>query len=138
MDMMKFPGSPRGFHHVALKARDFDATVDFYTRVLGLEPRHTWGQGDRRAVMLDTGDGSCLEVFAGGVDLPRPEGAILHFALRCDNVDAAIERVRAAGAEITMEPKDVDIQSQPVLPVRIAFFKGPDGEMVEFFQVRGH
>jgi len=124
-----------GFHHVAIRARDFDATVRFYTEGLGLRERIAWGEGEKRAIMLDTGDGNYLEVFAGGQEGPRPEGAILHFALRTDDCDAAIARARAAGATVTMEPKDVDIPSAPSpTPVRIAFCKGPDGEVIEFFQ----
>jgi glyoxylase I family protein len=85
--------------------------------------------------MLDTGDGSCLEVFAGGADGPQPEGAVLHFALRTTDCDAALARARAAGAEVTMEPTRVDIPTRPrPTPVRIAFCKGPDGEVIEFFQ----
>lgn len=124
-----------GFHHLALRARDFDASVKFYTEGLGFVPRINWGEGDGRAVMLDTGDGSYLEIFAGGSGEPRPEGAVLHFALRTSDCDTAIERARAAGAEVTVEAKDVEIPSRPEpLPVRIAFCKGPDGEVIEFFQ----
>ena len=124
-----------GFHHVAIRARDFDATVRFYTEGLGFKEKIAWGEGPKRAIMLDTGDGNYMEVFAGGSDAPKPEGAILHFALRTDDCDAALARARAAGAQVTMEPKDVDIPSTPSpTPVRIAFCKGPDGEIIEFFQ----
>ncbi len=124
-----------GFHHVAIRARDFEATVQFYTEALGFKEKIAWGEDKSRAVMLDAGDGNYLEVFAGGADTPKPEGAILHFALRTDNCDAALERARTAGAEVTMEPKDINIQSRPHhTPVRIAFCKGPDGEIIEFFQ----
>jgi glyoxylase I family protein len=124
-----------GFHHVAIRARDFDATVRFYTEVLGFTERIRWGEGNGRAIMLDVGDGNYLEVFAGGKDQPKPEGAILHFALRTDDCDAALERARAAGAEVTMEPKEILIPSTPdPTPIRIAFCKGPDGEIIEFFQ----
>jgi len=46
-----------------------------------------------------------------------------------------LEKAREAGAEVTMETKDLTIDSSigPV-PVRIAFFKGPDGEVIELFQ----
>lgn len=125
-----------GFHHVAIRAKDFDATVKFYTEVLGFTEALAWGEGDGRAIMLDTGDGNCFEIFAGGTDAPKPEGALLHIALRTDHCDAAIERVKAVGMEVTMEPTDIDIPSTPHTPVRIAFFKGPDGEIVEFFQYR--
>lgn len=123
-----------GFHHVAMKARDFDASVKFYTEGLGFRKVISWGEGDGRAVMLDTGDGSCLEIFTGGPKEPAPEGALVHFALRSDDPDAAIKAARSAGAQVTMEPKNVDIPSTPPKPVRIAFCKGPDGEVIEFFQ----
>ena len=55
-----------GFHHVAVRVADFDSAVNFYSEVLGFSPKITWGEGDKRAVMLDTGNGSYLEVFAGG------------------------------------------------------------------------
>jgi glyoxylase I family protein len=123
-----------GFHHIAMRVSDFDASVQFYTQVLGFAEKIRWGEGSKRAVMLDTGDGNYIELFAGGVKEPRPEGMILHFALRTDNCDAALDRARAAGMQVTMEPKDVEIPSTPPTPVRIAFCKGPDGEVIEFFQ----
>jgi len=81
--------------------------------------------------------GNYLEVFAGGANEPRPEGAFIHIAFRTDNVDAAIEVARAAGAEITVEPRNTVLQGDPPTPIRIAFFKGPDGEVIEFFQSTG-
>jgi glyoxylase I family protein len=126
-----------GFHHLALRVKDFDASVKFYTQGLGFVEKISWGEGDKRAIMLDTGDGNYLELFAGGTGEPKPEGAVLHFALRTDNCDQAIEQARKAGAEVTVEPKNVDIPSRPeTLSVRIAFCKGLDGEIIEFFQNR--
>jgi glyoxylase I family protein len=126
-----------GLHHVAIRAFDFDATVQFYSQGLGFTEKIRWGEGDRRAVLLDTGEGDYLEVFAGGKDEPKPEGAILHFALRTTDCDTAIERARAAGAVVTMEPRDITIASTPPAKIRIAFCKGPDGEVIEFFQECG-
>jgi glyoxylase I family protein len=123
-----------GFHHVAMKVQDFEAAVQFY-KALGFTERISWGEGNGRAVMLDTGEGSYLEIFAGGSGEPKPEGAVMHFALRTGNCDAALAAARAAGAQVTMEPKNVDIPSRPAkTPVRIAFCKGPGGEVIEFFQ----
>lgn len=124
-----------GFHHVAIRAYDFDASIQFYTEALGFTKKIAWGEGEKRAIMLDAGDGNYLEIFANGKNEPKPEGAIIHFALRTNDCDAAIERARSAGAEVTIEPKSLDIPSEPhTTPVRIAFCKGPDGEIIEFFQ----
>jgi glyoxylase I family protein len=126
-----------GFHHVALKVRDFDATLKFYVEGLGCTEALLWGEGDSRGALLDSGDGNYIEVFAGGSKEIKPDSAIIHFAFRSDNVDAAIEAARAAGAEITVEPKDGAFRTNPPVPIRIAFCKGPDGEVIEFFQTTG-
>jgi glyoxylase I family protein len=126
-----------GFHHVAIKVRDFDATVKFYSEGFGFKARLSWGEGNSRAVLLDTGDGNYLEVFAGGSQEIKPEGSIIHMAFRTDDVAKAVAAARTAGAEITVEPKDVVISDSPATPIRIAFCKGPDGEIIEFFQSTG-
>src|SRR5687768_1365360 len=121
-----------GFHHVAVKVHDFDAALRFYTEALGFSQKVTWGEGDKRAAMLDTGDGSYLEVFAGGPAEPPAGGSLVHFALRTDDVDGAIERVRKAGMKVSREPKDATTPNQPfALPVRLAFRKGPGPEDIE-------
>jgi glyoxylase I family protein len=126
-----------GFHHVAIRASDFERTLRFYTEGLGCRPAVRWGEADRRAALLDTGDGNYMEVFAGGKRAPGepvPEGAVLHFAFRTTDCDTAIERARAAGATVTMEPRTIDLESEPRISIRIAFCQGPDGEVIEFFQ----
>ena len=98
-----------------------------------------WGEPGRRAVMLDVGDGNYIEVF----ERPEPttetvpdEARVLHFCLRCDNVDEVVERVRDAGCTVTVEPKDVQVDNKvpggkTPITLHLAFFKGPDGEIVE-------
>lgn len=124
----------KGFHHVALRARDFDASMRFYEQGLGMTPRISWGEGDGRAVMLDAGSGNCLELFAGGKAGER-EGVILHLALRTTDCDQALDRAKRSGAVVTMEPQTHVIPGKPKpATVRIAFCKGPDGEIIELFQ----
>ncbi len=122
-----------GIHHVAMKASDFDRSVKFYREVLGFVPVLAWGEGNGRGVMLDTGRGDCIEIFAGGEDGEKPEGAWLHLALKCEDVDGVLQKARASGCPITMEPTDITIAASSPLDIRIAFFKGPDGEILELF-----
>jgi glyoxylase I family protein len=123
-----------GFHHVAIRVKDYDAAVEFY-KALGFKEKISWGERDRRGILLDTGDGNYVELLSQGSDSKKPENPIAHIAIRTDDCDAATERARIAGAEITVEPKNSTIQSKtgPV-PLRISFFKGPEGEIIEFFQ----
>ena len=125
-----------GFHHVALRAADFDASIKFYTEVLGFRSGTTWGEGNGRAIMLDGGNGNFIEVFAGGTPGPKPEGALLHLALSANDVDGTFARARDAGAPVVMEPATVDVDSKPKpMSIRLAFFKGPDGEVIELFKL---
>ena len=126
-----------GFHHIALRAANFEATLRFYSEGLGFVRAYGWGEGDSRAALMDAGDGNYVEVFAGGRGTPgedAPEGALLHYALRVADADAAYARALAAGARPHIEPKNVTLQGDPPVPIRIAFCKGPDGEIIEFFQ----
>jgi len=125
-----------GFHHIAMKSGNFEKSVKFYTEGLGFEKSISWGEGNNSAVMLDTGDGNFLEIFAGGTSGEKPKGTLLHIAFRTDHCDMALKQAIEAGAEVTMEPTDMDIKSNPVTAVRIAFCLGPDGEEIEFFQYR--
>ncbi len=121
---------------MALRCSDFDRSVALYTQALQMRPAVAWGQGDKRATLLDAGGGNYLEIFSREPVDGIQEGALLHFALQTDDVDAMTEAVRRAGCEITTEPKDVAIPSEPPLHVRLSFFTGPDGETVELFQLR--
>ena len=126
-----------GFHHVCIKTREWDRTMAFYQETLGCNVKIAWRASPQRAVMLDTGDGNYLEVFEDLASLPTPGGAVIHFALRTTQLDAVAQRVRAAGAKITMEPKDVTIATTNeagAVPIRIFFCEGPSGEVIEFFQ----
>lgn len=127
----------KGVHHIALKCMGveaFEKTVQFYRDVLGLRVVRAWGEGEGSGVMLTTGD-AMLEIFASGTDLPG-QGAIRHFALATDDVDACVRAVEAAGYEVFIQPKDIVIASTPEFPARIAFCHGPVGEEIEFFQER--
>ena len=67
---------------------------------------------------------------APAVDQPQTIHVILEVS---DDGSPSLTSLRRA--VVTIEPKDVVIQSRPSpCPVRLAFCKGPDGEVIEFFQ----
>lgn len=123
-----------GFHHVAMKVKDFDEVVEFYTDGLGFKKGITWGNGDERAVMIDVGNENYIEIFAGGKMADENEGAFMHIALKSQDCEKDLNRAVKAGAVVTVKVMNVDIPSNPVKKVRIAFCKGLNGEILEFFQ----
>ncbi len=123
-----------GFHHVALKATNFEESFKFFTEGLGMKFYTQWGEGDGRIAMLDLGDGGILELFAGGAEGPNTN--YIHFAMKVDDVDAAYATALAAGAKAKSAPKVVPLQSAPVkLTLNCAFVYGPSGEELEFFRI---
>ena len=125
-----------GAHHIAVQTRDWDVSLNFYRDVLGMEVIAEFGSSDRKIVLLDMGDGSHMELFQPTASSPAPEDVssndpVTHFALTTTDARAAVEHIRQAGGEITLEPTDVDLGS---IKATIAFFKGPSGEVIEFFE----
>jgi catechol 2,3-dioxygenase-like lactoylglutathione lyase family enzyme len=126
-----------GAHHIAVQTKDWDASLRLYRDVLGMPVVAEGGTPERRILLLDMGDGSHIELFA-----PRPgpadsaplagPGPLTHIALTAADTRQAIEHVRQAGYEVTVEPKDIELGP---IKATIAFFNGPNGESIEFFQV---
>ncbi len=126
-----------GTHHIAIQTQDFDKSVTFYTDVMGMEKVVQFGSTERRAALLDIGDGSHMDLFEATADSPKSadeviNNTVIHFAFTTTDIESAVKRVRDAGMEITTEIKTLDIGH---LNITIAFFKGPSGEIVDFFQV---
>ncbi|MBI3911340.1 MAG: VOC family protein [Armatimonadetes bacterium] len=121
-----------GLHHCAVSAADYEASARFYTEILGGRMVAAWNIGNRQLCLIDVGEGSHIEILgASGDDPQRPP--LAHTALRVTDVDRALERVRAAGYQVTIEPRDVQLGNSSA---RIAFCIGPNGEVLEFFQER--
>lgn len=121
----------KGIHHISMKCgtkEEFERARDFYLNVLGFSAVREWTEG----IMMDSGNG-LLEIFCNGEGV-KTKGAIRHVAFSTDDVDCIIAKVRAAGYEVFIEPKDIVIHSDPEFRARMAFCFGPLGEEIEFFQ----
>ncbi len=144
---MKSPATAPGFHHVAIRAIDFDETIKFYTDGLGFTIHYGFSVPDRidRAAFLDAGDGRFVEVFGPAsivqsegrrrqLNEDRTEGALLHFCLRVADTESAYARAIAAGATSRVTPVKRQLGEDPSVEVKIAFVTGPNGEVIEFLQ----
>ena len=120
-----------GLHHVSMKCgtpEKLERAKAFYRDVLGLPIKREWSEG----IMIDTGDG-LIEIFSSGEGETR-KGAVRHFALATDRVDVDAGRIRDAGYQISIGPKEVVLDPVAGYSARIAFCVGPLGEEIELFQ----
>jgi catechol 2,3-dioxygenase-like lactoylglutathione lyase family enzyme len=111
---------PAGVHHVAICVADADAGLTFYRDVLGLTqlPRPDFGRGH----WLDAG-GQQVHLMESGAQPP----AANHFALRVDDLDAAVADLQACGVEVHRLPLVAGAGHQ-------AFLHDPFGNMIELNQ----
>jgi glyoxylase I family protein len=131
-----------GTHHISIRTDNWDASLRLYKEVLGMKIVAHFGSPERPMALLDMGDGSHIELVGINKDILTKnesskddrlsiQNSIAHIALATTDTRLAVEQVRQAGYEITMEPRDVDLNG---MSVTIAFFKGTNGEEIEFFQ----
>lgn len=127
--------------YCAITVNDIDESLAFYRDALGYEVRNDVASGDFRWVTLgsDGGDGAAELVLsqphAGRSDEDGDalqellvKGVLGLYVFRSDDVDAAFERARAAGAEVLQEPID-----QPWGP-RDCAFRDPSGNVIRINQ----
>lgn len=130
-----------GLHHVAIRTDNLHKSVDFYTQVLGMKVVTAWQPDERSFVHLDAGDGSIVELMQDDkpIEMPTQRGVHWHLALRTTRIEAVMARVEEAGMEVTVPVKAVTLTNTATDPanalsVKVAFFIGPSGEVVELFQ----
>ncbi|WP_395373447.1 VOC family protein [Marinicella sp. W31] len=143
-------------HHVCLFVPDVDKSVDFYTNVIGLTVREEFEDiigftasrkfpFDVSSVFLEAGDGRYIELHpAGNMEMSLPQLPLNHFAFAVKDVVATYEKSIAFGCNpfgFEMKsnywdgkPLDVVMTGSRPEPMRMAFFQGPSGELIELYQ----
>jgi lactoylglutathione lyase len=121
--------------HTMLRVGDMQRSVDFYTKVLGMQLLRTTDRPDQKYALAFVGYGSNPEhaeielTYNYGVDRYEMGGAYGHIAIGVEDAYAACDRIRAAGGTITREPGPVKGGSTV-----IAFVTDPDGYNIELIQ----
>jgi lactoylglutathione lyase len=91
--------------------------VSFYRERLGFEERFRL---EDQFVTVGLGE---LDIGFAAAEKIDPPGRVALW-LYCDDVDAEVEALRAAGAEITLEPEDMEWGE------RMAIVLDPDGNQI--------
>lgn len=137
--------SPR-FNHVMLYVSDLDASIDFYTRAFGVQvsnrvdsltviaPDGREAHNQVRMAMLRFADQEFVLELS---EQPTPGGGgtalFQHLGVDVIDIESAAERVQAAGASEFSGIRTVRAHGLGV--ARNAFFRGPDGELLELMQM---
>jgi len=69
----------------------------------------------------------------------RTRLALWHLALRTDHLEKSLEAAVNAGCEVAVPIRPLDLLNdvtQKPWPVRVAFFRGPDGELIELLEAK--
>jgi methylmalonyl-CoA epimerase len=126
-------------HHIAIAVSDLEAALAFYRDALGLE------MSERRAVpeegveiaFLPAGDGE-IELLrpldeAGGVArfLEKRGEGLHHVCLAVEDIEAAMERLQAAGAQLLSDEPRVDAHGTRYVFVHP---KSAHGVLVELYE----
>ena len=96
---------------------------------------------ERRFAMLETGNSGYIELVESPSHVypGHDDDVIWHLALRTYEIQRALDAVAGAGYEITRPVTPLDlvntVTGEP-FSVRVAFFRGPDGEDVELLEDR--
>ena len=123
--------------HTMIRVGDLDRSVDFYTRLLGMRElrRRDVPEGKYTLAFVGYGDESehaVIELtYNYGTDRYEMGTAFGHLAVGVPDVQAACDRLRAAGAKITREPGPVKFGTTV-----IAFVEDPDGYKIELIERR--
>jgi lactoylglutathione lyase len=121
--------------HTMLRVRDLDASVKFYTGLLGMHEirRHEVPEGKYTLCFIGYGDektNTVLELTHNwgheGYDLGSAFG---HLALGVPDIYATCAQLREAGAKIVREPGPVKFGTTV-----IAFIEDPDGYKIELIE----
>ena len=137
--------SPR-FNHVMLYVSDLDASIDFYTRAFDLEVTQRLDaltvvaadgsetvQPVKMAFLKFPGQDFVFELSEQVMEVGGLSPFYQHVGIDVLDIGAAADRVLAAGARDFSGIRTV--RGTGGVEARNAFFRGPDGEMVELMQM---
>ncbi|MDR1570409.1 MAG: VOC family protein [Oscillospiraceae bacterium] len=124
-----------GYHHIGLYVKDGGESLRFYTEGLGGKITFSFPMSgsDKTIYLVDLGGGAVVEIIPRGGEEAESNPRWVHVAVATDDARAAYQLAIDAGAKAQSAPTDAMLGTMAVCN---AFVKGPDGETIEFFQVK--
>ncbi len=97
--VMAQDGPRFALNHVGLVVEDYPAALDFYTRTMGFREAYTVRRPDGSPVLtyLQLNRETFVELIPAA---PGQATGITHFGVEVDDIDAAVARMRQAGATV--------------------------------------
>ncbi|HEV8639058.1 MAG TPA: VOC family protein [Chloroflexota bacterium] len=120
----------KGLFHATLPVWDLARAEAFYRDLLGIERHATPSYFPQSVVFLDLGN-TMIHLVRYRDEVPRPDPRSTHLAIEVDDLDAALERVRATGVTLLSE-----IQIRPD-GMRCFYFLDPEGNRIELVNREG-
>lgn len=120
--------------HVGIMVNDIEASISFYTKVLGLKHLRTMPHSNGIITLAflayPHSNETVIELIQGYNTALPAEGKVHHLAFTVSDIEAEFERIKQL-PEVKLKDEELT-----VLPdgSRYFFFYGPDGEFLELFE----
>jgi lactoylglutathione lyase len=124
----------RKIEHVGIMVRNIELSIRFYEEVIGLKLKgtllHTNGVIRLAFLGWDSAEETEVELVEGYPGSLTEEGRVHHIAFTVDDIEAELARMKGLPQVELIDEELVTLPNGS----RYFFFKGPDGERLEFFQ----
>ena len=124
--------------HTMLRVGDLETSIEFYTRVLGMQllRRKDYPDGEFTLAFVGYGDEAANTVIElthnWGTDSYDPGTGYGHIAIEVDDVYTAVDEVKARGGKVIRAAGPMNAGT-----TIIAFVEDPDGYQIELLGSKG-
>ena len=121
--------------HTCLNVSNMDKSIEFYREHLGLTfvSRREVKENNAEIAFMKDESGGAIELTHWRDKKTLTEGDNFdHIAFAVEQIDSVVEKLRAKGVTIAMEPFSLQGSTS-----KIAFIKDPDGNWLELIQSDG-
>ena len=122
------------FLHTMIRVANLDTSIEFYTKVLGMNVLERHENNDYRYTLVFVGyeqGGTTIELTHNWDTNEYEMGnAFGHLALGVDDIYAACDKIKTLGGKVTREPGPVKGGE-----THIAFITDPDNYQIELIQL---